>query len=172
MGEIHRPTRGWSYGLRHEGRLLAVVATDTLIRERVAGLTRHDAVELSRLCAAKPDLCRVALRLWRSFAFPQLLSHAAAAGRSAIRMPPSTAAISFGSTGGLHSVDRGAGPTPGPDAGAEERSSGAGATIRKSGGAGPSVWRRRRRSERADRLPSTPRMASRLFPSRSAILSM
>ena len=72
MGEIHRPTRGWSYGLRHEGRLLAVVATDTLIRERVAGLTRHDAVELSRLCAAKPDLCRVALRLWRSFAFPAI----------------------------------------------------------------------------------------------------
>ena len=72
MGEIHRPTRGWSYGLRHEGRLLAVVATDTLIRERAAGLTRHDAVELSRLCAAKPDLCRVALRLWRSFAFPAI----------------------------------------------------------------------------------------------------
>ncbi|HEV2897165.1 MAG TPA: hypothetical protein VGX71_04825 [Pseudaminobacter sp.] len=63
MGENHRPTRGWSHGLRHEGRLLAVVAADTLIRERVTGLTRHDAVELSRLCAAKRDLCRVALRL-------------------------------------------------------------------------------------------------------------
>jgi len=31
-----------------------------------------DAVELSCLCAAKPDLCRLALRLWRSFAFPTI----------------------------------------------------------------------------------------------------
>jgi antitoxin VapB len=72
MGPIHRPTGGWSHGLVHDGELVAVVATDTLIRERVAGLTRHEAVELSRLCAARPDLCRVTLRLWRSFVFPAL----------------------------------------------------------------------------------------------------
>lgn len=72
MGPVRRPTGGWSHGLVHDGELVAVVATDTLIRERVAGLTRHEAVELSRLCAARPDLCRVALRLWRAFVFPAL----------------------------------------------------------------------------------------------------
>lgn len=72
MGPVHRPTGGWSHGLVHDGELVAVVAIDTLIRERVAGLTRHEAVELSRLCAARPDLCRVALRLWRAFVFPVL----------------------------------------------------------------------------------------------------
>lgn len=72
MGPVRRPSRGWSHGLVHEGRTLAVVATDTLIRPRVAGMGRHEAIELSRLCAARPDLCRVALRLWRSFVFPAL----------------------------------------------------------------------------------------------------
>lgn len=72
MGEVRRPTRGWSHGLHHDGRLLAVVATDALIRERVAGFTRHEAIELSRLCAMEPGLCRVVLRLWRMFVFPEL----------------------------------------------------------------------------------------------------
>ena len=72
MGPIHRPTGAWSHGLVYDVGLVAVVATDTLIRERVAGLTQRDAVELSRLCAARPDLCRVALRLWRAFVFPAL----------------------------------------------------------------------------------------------------
>lgn len=72
MGELRRPTAGWAHGLRCDGRLLAVVATDTLIAPRVAGLSRRDAVELSRLWAARPDLCRVALRLWRVFVFPEL----------------------------------------------------------------------------------------------------
>lgn len=72
MGPVNRPTRGWSHGLCCDGKLLAVVATDTLIRQRVAGLSRRQAIELSRLCAAQPDLCRVALRLWRAFVFPTL----------------------------------------------------------------------------------------------------
>jgi len=72
MGPVNRPTRGWSHGLRCDGQLLAVVATDTLIRPQVAGLSRRHAIELSRLCAAQPDLCRVALRLWRTFVFPAL----------------------------------------------------------------------------------------------------
>lgn len=72
MGPVRRPTGGWSHALLIDGEPVAVVATDTLIRPRVAGLTRHEAVELSRLCAARPDLCRVALRLWRSFVFPAL----------------------------------------------------------------------------------------------------
>lgn len=74
MGGINRPTFGWSHGLRHGGELVAVVATDTLIRERVAGLRRCDAVELSRLCAARPELSRVVLRLWRVFVF-SVLAH-------------------------------------------------------------------------------------------------
>lgn len=35
-------------------------------------LTRENTCELSRLCAERPHLCRVALRLWREFVFPQL----------------------------------------------------------------------------------------------------
>lgn len=72
MGPVRRPTGGWSHGLFHDDELVAVVATDTLIRPRVAGLTRQEAIELSRLCAARPDLSRVALRLWRAFVFPAL----------------------------------------------------------------------------------------------------
>lgn len=72
MGPVRRPTGGWSHGLFHDDQLVAVVATDTLIRSCVASLTRQEAVELSRLCAAQPDLCRVALRLWRAFVFPAL----------------------------------------------------------------------------------------------------
>lgn len=70
--ELAGLTRGWSHGISRDGELLAVVATDTLIRERVAGLSRHDAIELSRICAVEPGLCRVALRLWRMFVFPGL----------------------------------------------------------------------------------------------------
>lgn len=72
MGPVRRPTGGWSHGLFHDDQLVAVMATDTLIRPRVAGLTRREAIELSRLCAARPDLSRVALRLWRVFVFPVL----------------------------------------------------------------------------------------------------
>lgn len=74
MGPLNRPTKGWAHGLRRGPDLLAVVAADTLIRPRVAGFTRRQAIELSRLCASRPDLCRVALRLWRSFVFPYLCS--------------------------------------------------------------------------------------------------
>lgn len=35
-------------------------------------MTRANAVELSRLCAERKHLCRVALRLWREFVFPAL----------------------------------------------------------------------------------------------------
>lgn len=53
---------------------VAVVCTSSLIRECVGGglghLTRANTVELSRLCAAEPWACRVALRLWREVVFP------------------------------------------------------------------------------------------------------
>lgn len=72
MGPLNRPTKGWAHGLRCNGDFAAVVAADVLIQPRVAGFSRRQAIELSRLCAARPDLCRVALRLWRSFVFPVL----------------------------------------------------------------------------------------------------
>ncbi|MFG1352471.1 hypothetical protein [Xanthobacter autotrophicus] len=49
MGEVRRPNSGWSHGLVRDGTLVGVTATDRLIRETVAGFSRNDAVELSRL---------------------------------------------------------------------------------------------------------------------------
>lgn len=72
MGPVRRPYRGWSHALMQDGVPVAVAATDRLIREKSGGLTRGEAVELSRLCAARADLNRVMLRLWRAFVFPEL----------------------------------------------------------------------------------------------------
>ncbi|WP_211099889.1 hypothetical protein [Azospirillum brasilense] len=73
MGPLNRPGQEpWAWGLRHDGRLVAVTAASRLPAERVAGLSRADAFELSRVCAAEADWCRVALRLWRQAVFPAL----------------------------------------------------------------------------------------------------
>lgn len=76
MGPCKRGNaRGWSHALMHEGRPLAVTITASLIRETVGGaphLNRGNCIELARLCAERPALCRVALRLWREFVFPAL----------------------------------------------------------------------------------------------------
>lgn len=74
MGPLNRPDygRGRFHGLRHDGRLLAVTGADQLIPAETCGLRRSEAIELTRLCAARPSLCRVALRLWREFVFPDL----------------------------------------------------------------------------------------------------
>src|SRR5690349_10425735 len=73
MGPLQRGDQGaWCYALLHEGQPVAVVAASHLIAATVAGYTRDQAVELSRLCAARRDLNRVALRLWREFVFPYL----------------------------------------------------------------------------------------------------
>lgn len=77
MGEIHRGNQsGWNHALFHGNEIVAVTTTNTLIRECVGGglnyLTRANTIELSRLCAARRGLCRVALRLWREFVFPTL----------------------------------------------------------------------------------------------------
>lgn len=73
-GQWHRPEFRASlfHGLFHNGQLVAVTAADALIRETCAGLDRTEAIELGRLCAARPGLCRVMLRLWREFVFPAL----------------------------------------------------------------------------------------------------
>lgn len=77
MGPLNRPLQygGGAHGLRHSGELVAVTAWSTLIRENCAGLDflpRETTTELSRVCAARPDLCRVALRMWREFALPSI----------------------------------------------------------------------------------------------------
>lgn len=78
MGPLERgdSDRLAHYALRHEGRPVAVAMASDLVRECVGGgnqhLTRENTCELSRLCASRPGLCRVALRLWREFVFPQL----------------------------------------------------------------------------------------------------
>ncbi len=80
MGPLHRPRYGiigGAHGLRHEGRLVAVVATEKMIAAETCGISRVDAFELARVCAERPGLCRVAVRLWREFVFP---SFAAAGG--------------------------------------------------------------------------------------------
>jgi hypothetical protein len=72
MGAWNRPSIGgeWFHGLHHNGELVAVTAAAGLIRETCATLTRAEAFELGRLCAARPDICRAMLRLWREFVFP------------------------------------------------------------------------------------------------------
>jgi hypothetical protein len=72
MGPLNRPTPSRAHGLRHDGKLVAVTATDHLAAANVAGLRRDQAVELSRVCAERPHLCRVVLRLWREFVFPAM----------------------------------------------------------------------------------------------------
>jgi antitoxin VapB len=53
-----------------------VAVHSNLISPRLGGelrhITRQNSVELSRLCASRPGLCRVVLRLWREFVFPAL----------------------------------------------------------------------------------------------------
>ena len=73
MGTLSRPMGdGPFHGLRNHGTLVGVVATSELIGATCAGLSRHEAVELSRVCAARRDLCRVLVRLWREFVFPAM----------------------------------------------------------------------------------------------------
>lgn len=77
MGPLERGnSSGTHYALSHHGQPVALAMMSTLIRECVGGglghLTRENACELSRLCAVRPHLCRVALRLWREFVFPAL----------------------------------------------------------------------------------------------------
>lgn len=74
MGPWERPENfpEWFHGLRHNGELIAVLAAAALIKEPVAGLLRTEAVELGRVCAARPAINRAAVRLWREFVFPSL----------------------------------------------------------------------------------------------------
>ncbi len=75
MGEMRRVDFGQeaAHGLLHDGRLVAVACTSGLVRESVGGapwLNRGNCVELSRVCAERPNLCRVVIRMWREFTWP------------------------------------------------------------------------------------------------------
>lgn len=75
MGALHRGNQGAiCHGVFHGDELVAVTTVSTLIASVVGGglsqLTRENTCELSRLCADRNGLCRVALRLWREFVFP------------------------------------------------------------------------------------------------------
>jgi hypothetical protein len=74
MGPLNRPLfrAPIDYGLRQKGELLAVACSDTLIRP-TCDFTRHDAFELSRLCAAAPRLNRLMLRLWTEIGYPEIV---------------------------------------------------------------------------------------------------
>lgn len=76
MGPLKRGNQGAvCHVLYHGDEPVAVTTASTTIRPNVGGdigLTRENSIELSRLCAARPGLCRVALRLWREFVFPSL----------------------------------------------------------------------------------------------------
>lgn len=77
MGVLHRGNQSaWCHALLHEGVPVGVITASYLIRDCVGGCdrkwNRSTAVELSRLAAARPGLCRVVLRLWREFALPDI----------------------------------------------------------------------------------------------------
>ena len=76
MGPIRRPK--YSIDAHHilfeHGQPVAVTSSADTVREVVGqtGIRRDQCVELARLCAARPGLCRVMLRLWREMVFPAL----------------------------------------------------------------------------------------------------
>lgn len=73
MGPISRPIgRLDCYALRHNGQPVGLAISADLVVASVAGFTRLEAIELARLCAARPHLCRPTLRLWREFVFPAI----------------------------------------------------------------------------------------------------
>lgn len=76
MGELRRGNQGARCHALYQGDIpVGIVTASTLICPNVGGcvgLTRANTIELSRLCAVRPGICRVVLRLWREFVFPAL----------------------------------------------------------------------------------------------------
>lgn len=71
MGPCKRPMGLLrAHGMHAHGQLVALTVTADLVAETCAGFRRDEAIELARLCASRPDLCRPMLRLWREFVFP------------------------------------------------------------------------------------------------------
>lgn len=83
MGPISRPMRGsvtsgggdTAFGLYQEREPVGLFVVSTLIRENVAtrkDLNRSNTVELSRVVAARPGICRLLVRMFREFVLPGL----------------------------------------------------------------------------------------------------
>ena len=77
MGPLRRGNQSaWCHALRHEGVPVGVTCASYIIGQYVGGCdrkwNRRTVVELSRLAASRPSICRVVLRLWREFAFPAI----------------------------------------------------------------------------------------------------
>lgn len=76
MGAWTRPTYRFEscHGIFQHDQIVGVTVAGETPREVVGdtGLQRHEVVELGRLCAAEPGLCRVMLRLWRRCIFPDI----------------------------------------------------------------------------------------------------
>lgn len=76
MGAYTRPSYAIEahHALFERGEPVAVTAAGETVREVVGqtGIRREQCVELARLCAARRDLCRPMLRLWREMVFPAL----------------------------------------------------------------------------------------------------
>lgn len=76
MGPMTRPNFKIEahHALFEDGKPVAIVMAGETVREVVGqtGIKRTDCIELMRLCAARPHLCRPMLRLWREFIFPRL----------------------------------------------------------------------------------------------------
>ena len=79
MGPFHRDPRGdyWCHGLFHRDEIIAVTITATIIAPTVGGehglpLSRENTIELARLCAGRPHICRLGVRMWRELFFPEL----------------------------------------------------------------------------------------------------
>lgn len=78
MGPCNRPSfkADIAHALYHGSEPVAVTITSQLISETMGAklpyMTRQNTIELSRLCACRPGLCRVALRLWREFIFAEM----------------------------------------------------------------------------------------------------
>ncbi len=73
MGPYTRPTYAFEahVAMFEHGEPVAVAAAGETAREVVGrtGIARSECVELVRLCAARRDLCRPMLRLWRETVF-------------------------------------------------------------------------------------------------------
>ena len=71
-GPVNRPrfSLAQAHGLFVGAELVAVTTTHQAIAPTAGGLLRAEVAELSRLVAAGPHWCRVALRLWREVVLP------------------------------------------------------------------------------------------------------
>lgn len=73
LGACDRPFRNDGWVLDVLGEPAAVATSSSIVGESSAGFRKHEAVELSRLCA-RPGMnwtTRVMLRIWREVAAPQ-----------------------------------------------------------------------------------------------------